>query len=50
MGNYLGVPAVQWDVMAANQQSFGIDHVTVVPDNFQTGESDDETRRTPDSS
>jgi hypothetical protein len=35
--------------MAAKPQSFGMDHVTVVPENFQSDEDDDETRRTADS-
>ena len=50
MGNYLRVPLVLPGVMAAKQQSFGMHHVTVVPDNFQTRDNDDETSRTADSS
>jgi hypothetical protein len=50
MGNYLGVPTVRRRVMAAKQQSFGMHHVTVVPDNFQARDSDDEASRTADSS
>jgi len=46
MGNYIRVPVLLSHVMAAKQQSFGMHHVTVVPDNFQTADNDDEDSRT----
>ncbi len=36
MGNYLGVGAVGLPVMAATNQPVAVNHVTVVPTNFET--------------
>lgn len=46
MGNYFRVPGLPVTVMAASQSEFGMHHVTVVPTNFQTADSDDEDGRT----
>lgn len=47
MGNYLGVPAVLSNVMAAStRETFGIHHTTVVPTNYspdEDGEQMDES-------
>ncbi len=42
MGNYLSIHVLSLSVMAASNQTVGVDHVTVVPENF---ESDEEDRR-----
>ena len=45
MGNYLSIRVLLWSVMAASNQTVGVDHVTVVPENFEPeGESRREGR------
>ncbi|MXR50844.1 hypothetical protein GRX03_04385 [Halovenus sp. WSH3] len=47
MGNYLGERDHVRIVMAASNQTVGVDHVTVVPENFDpegsSGEGDDQS-------
>lgn len=40
MGNFLRVWPVDIDVMAASNQPVGVDHVTIVPENFDSGQED----------
>ena len=45
MGNYLSLHVLLVAVMAASNQTVGVDHVTVVPENFEPeGESRREDR------
>ncbi len=44
MGNYFRGCALPLGVMAASHSEFGVHHVTVVPTNFQSADSDDEDR------
>lgn len=48
MSNYLGRGAVRSSVMAASHPEFGMNHVTVVPTNLQSADSDDDEERAPD--
>jgi len=50
MGNYFRGCAVLPSVMAASHSQFGVRHVTVVPTNFQTADSDDEDAAASESS
>ena len=52
MGNYLCGYHVQLGVMAARNESFGVDHPTIVPTNFEAEteapSADEETAATED--
>ena len=42
MGNYFSVLAVRVGVMAASNQPLGVDHTTIVPENFEPAVSESE--------
>ena len=42
MGNYLSVPVVGVNTMAASNKSVGVAHHTIVPVNFDPEEPDDD--------
>jgi hypothetical protein len=43
MGNYLYARRVRMDVMSASTHPVGLDHLTVVPENFDPDADDNET-------
>ncbi len=50
MGNYFSVPSVSITVMAASNQPLGVDHTTIVPENFEPAAAGSESEETADDS